>query len=161
MISDKLTEHQYNSIIEILKDFKCLLYRYDEVKNDNKLLSMFATRNRNPIYDITNCRFFRTGLISEQATQQKSKKGLVHDHYIQRKYSVILIFNELSKNPQMNTDEFIHLIKTLCSTVLITKDEHKRVTNYSVKLGKMNYELYPDLNIIIKGFENLELPVLD
>ena len=48
----KITKLKMLKIGETLKDFKCLLPRFDEVKNDRVLLREFCMRNRNPIWDL-------------------------------------------------------------------------------------------------------------
>ena len=117
---------------ETLKDFKCLLERYREVKNNDELLKMFMNRNRNPIWDLSNSSELRTGLKSRLLIESKSKG--VDDHFIQRVKAMRLIFSELDDNPNMTTEQFIRILKKYSSTVKITKEEqhetqHKLATN--------------------------------
>ena len=63
----KLNQNQLSNIEETLEDFKVLLVRYRSIKGDENKLKQFFVRNRNPIWDITNCKFFKTGLMSESA----------------------------------------------------------------------------------------------
>ena len=55
----KLKQHQLEKIEETLEDFKCLLKRYRELKDNPVKLNYFFNRNRNPIWDITNINFFQ------------------------------------------------------------------------------------------------------
>ena len=77
---------------ETLKDFKCLLSRYREVKDDVKLFKMFMTRNRNPLWDLSNSSELRTGLKSKKVIESKNKG--VEDHFIQRSKAMKNIFFE-------------------------------------------------------------------
>lgn len=147
----ELSENQILNISETLKDFKSLLNRYNEVKNDSVLLDKFASRNRNPLYDITSCKYFDTGVISENALKM-SPKEQVKDHYIQRKFAVIFIFSGLSRKPDMSFDDFLIYLRLLCSTVTITKTEHKLVTTFATKNNKLNFEAYPNVNVKLCGF---------
>ena len=61
-----LTDKQLRKTDETLKDFKTLMIRYREVKGDDEKLKSFLTRNRNPLWDLTNCKYFKTGLMSEE-----------------------------------------------------------------------------------------------
>lgn len=79
----ELTPKQLIRVEETLKDFVCLVPRYQEVKDDKELYDMFLSRNRNPLFDLTNTKFWDTGLMSENAKVKGVKT--VKDHYIQRK----------------------------------------------------------------------------
>jgi hypothetical protein len=153
----KLKENQRTKIGETMKDFKCLLSRYMELKNDDEKLKLFFTRNRNPIWDITNTKFFKTGLKSERS-QNLLNKDLVDDHFIQRSKSLKFIFSEMEKNIDMDLDTFIILVKKLCSTVKLTKDEHSIVTQFAKKNPTyLNYETYLACNIKIDGLSDFIL----
>ena len=78
-----LNYNQKSKIEETLEDFKVLLGRYRSIKKDETKLRQFFVRNRNPIWDITNCKYFKTGLLSEEA-KNTSLSDMVDDHYIQR-----------------------------------------------------------------------------
>jgi hypothetical protein len=78
-----LNPNQLFNVQETLEDFKVLLVRYKQVKDDEIRLKSFFVRNRNPLWDLTNCKFFKTGLLSEGA-KIVFKEDLVDDHYIQR-----------------------------------------------------------------------------
>jgi hypothetical protein len=69
---EKLKESQLIKIEETMNDFKCLLNRYLELKDNEEKLKLFFTRNRNPIWDITNTKFFKTGLKSEKSQNLKN-----------------------------------------------------------------------------------------
>jgi len=60
----KLSRKQMVKVEETLKDFKCLIPRYLECKGSPKKLKSFCTRNRNPLWDLTNLKYFSTGLRS-------------------------------------------------------------------------------------------------
>jgi hypothetical protein len=49
----KISKLKMLKIEETLKDFKCLVPRFNEVKEDKVLLKEFCMRNRNPIWDLT------------------------------------------------------------------------------------------------------------
>ncbi len=153
----KLKPNQIEKIEETLKDFKCLLQRYREVKDNSEKLNLFFTRNRNPIWDITNINFFRTGLKSEVAVQDKSQI-LVDDHFIQRSKSLKFIFDELDNQEDMSLEDFINLVKRLCSTVKLTREEHNKVTLFAKKNPTyLNYETYVACGIKVDGLSNFIL----
>ena len=151
-----LTEKQKLRVKETLKDFLCLVSRYNEVKEDEELYDLFLSRNRNPLFDLTNTKFWETGLSSKQAQKENSK--IVKDHYIPRKIAMGYIMEELSKNPNISLDEFICLCKKYSSTVNLTKEEHDVVTSMAKNTGKCNYEFYISCGIVIEGIENF-LPI--
>ena len=147
----KITTLKMRMIVETLKDFKCLLFRYREVKNNALLLKEFCSRNRNPLFDITTIKYFRTGLKSKGLI----KNGGVptNEHFIPRVKSVEIIFGELDKNPDMDVETFIYLIKKYSSTILLTKDEHKRITLLTKGKDVMNYLMYEEAGIEVPGLE--------
>jgi hypothetical protein len=69
---------------------------------------MFLSRNRNPLFDMTNTKFWETGLISNGAKYGGGKK--VKDHYIPRKIAMGFIMDTLVLNPNMSVDDFIERI---------------------------------------------------
>jgi hypothetical protein len=142
---------------ETLKDFKCLLGRYNEVKSDPELYKMFMSRNRNPIWDLSQSAYFRTGLSSKKfkETVKDDKSKYADDHYIQRSKAMKIIFYELLNNPNISTDEFINLLKKYSSTVRLTKDEHTRVSSLAKSRDVFNYQIYSELNIEVEGIEKL------
>jgi len=152
-----LNKNQLIKIEETMNDFKCLLNRYLELKNDDEKLKLFFTRNRNPIWDITNTKFFKTGLKSERS-QNLLNKDLVDDHFIQRSKSLKFIFSEMDNNKDMDLDTFIVLVKKLCSTVKLTKEEHNIVTQFAKKNPTyLNYETYLACNIKVDGLSDFIL----
>lgn len=138
---------------ETLKDFKCLLSRYREVKSDTNLYKMFMTRNRNPLWDLSNSAELRTGLKSKKVIES-GVKG-VEDHFIQRSKAMKNIFFELDKSPEMDVEGFIGLLRKYSSTVELTKDEHGRVTGLSRSRDVLNYQLYTELEIEVDGLQEL------
>ena len=152
-----MNDNQLSNIEETLEDFKVLLSRYRSVKDCETKLKQFFVRNRNPIWDITNCKYFKTGLISESAKKIPITQ-LVDDHYIQRSKAMKFIFSELNKNEGMSVDRFIILLKKYCSTVKLSKEEHSKVTVVAKKNQTyLNYESYLACNIQIEGLSDLIL----
>jgi hypothetical protein len=138
---------------ETLKDFKCLLLRYREVKNDVKLFKMFMTRNRNPLWDLSNSSELRTGLKSKRVIESKTKG--VDDHFIQRSKAMKNIFFEIDNHPDITVDEFIKVLKKYSSTVELTKEEHGKVTGLSRTRDVLNYQLYSELDIEVDGLQRI------
>jgi hypothetical protein len=147
----KITPLKLRKIEETLKDFKCLLVRYGEVKDNKELLREFCSRNRNPLWDITSIKYFNTGLKSKGLIEEGGNG--VSDHYIQRMMSTEIIFKELNNTPDMSVSDFILLIKKYSSTVSLTKDEHKRITSLTKGKDVMNYVMYEEAGIEVDGLE--------
>lgn len=148
-----ITKLKLKLIEETLKDFKCLLFRYREVMNDKEFLNDFCKRNRNPLFDITTINYFRTGLKSKEFIENGGVP--VYDHYIQRVKSTEIIFRELNNNPDMDINKFIGLIRKYASTIVLTKDEHKKVTTISKSKKTMNYLVYEEAGIEVDGLMEL------
>jgi hypothetical protein len=152
-----LNDNQLSNIEETLEDFKVLLSRYRSVKDNETKLKQFFVRNRNPIWDVTNCKYFKTGLMSESAKNIPLTQ-LVDDHYIQRSKAMKFIFSELDKDEDMSIDKFIVILKKYCSTVKLSKDEHSKVTVVAKKNPTyLNYESYLACGILIEGLSDLML----
>jgi hypothetical protein len=152
-----LNHNQLSNIEETLEDFKVLLGRYRSIKNSEIKLRQFFVRNRNPIWDVTNCKYFKTGLMSESAKNIPLTQ-LVDDHYIQRSKAMKFIFSELDKDEDMSVNKFIVLLKKYCSTVKLSKDEHSKVTVVAKKNPTyLNYESYLACRIQIDGLSDLML----
>jgi hypothetical protein len=149
----ELTSKQLIRVEETLKDFICLIPRYREVKDNEELYDMFLSRNRNPLFDLTNTKFWDTGLVSDNAKIKGVKT--VKDHYIQRKIAMGIIMEKLSENPNMTADDFVILCKKYASTITITNEEHTKVTSMAKNKGVPNYELYETCNITIGGLKDL------
>lgn len=144
-----ITKLKMLKISETLKDFKCLIPRFNEVKGDKVLLKNFCSRNRNPIWDLTDIKYFKTGLKSEGLIQSGGKG--VDDHYIQRSLCMEIIFIKLSENPDMDVNGFIELLRMYSSTILLTDKEHKDVTSYTKNTEIMNYVAYEKVGIKVNG----------
>ena len=152
-----LNYNQLSNIEETLEDFKVLLTRYRSVKCDETKLRQFFVRNRNPIWDITNCKFFKTGLMSESA-KNLHLSHLVDDHFIQRSKAMRFIFSELDKDENMEVKKFIQILKKYCSTVKLSKEEHSKVTVVAKQNPTyLNYETYLACEIQIEGLSDLML----
>jgi hypothetical protein len=152
-----LNYNQLSNIEETLEDFKVLLTRYRSIKGNETKLKKFYVRNRNPIWDVTNCKYFKTGLMSEDAKNTPLTKQ-VDDHYIQRSKAMRFIFSELDKDEDMSVDRFIELLKKYCSTVVLSKDEHSMVTVIGNKNPTyLNYESYLACKIQVDGLSDLML----
>ena len=149
-----LSYNQLSNIEETLEDFKVLLTRYRSIKGNETKLKKFYSRNRNPIWDVTNCNYFKTGLISEDVKNNPLIKQ-VDDHYIQRTKAMRFIFSELDKDEDMNVDRFIELLRKYCSTVVLSKDEHTMVTAVAKKNPTyLNYESYLACRIQVDGLSD-------
>jgi hypothetical protein len=152
-----LNQNQLSNIEETLEDFKALLPRYRSLKDDETKSKQFFVRNRNPVWDVTNCKFFRTGLMSEDAKDLPLTQ-LVDDHYIQRSKAMRFIFSELDRDENMELSKFIQILKKYCSTVKLSKDEHSKVTVVAKQNPTyLNYESYLACKIKIDGLSNLML----
>jgi hypothetical protein len=147
-MSDKLTIE--DRIDETLKDFKALLPRYRELKSDRVKLKLFFSRNRNPIWDLSSNKLFKTGLKSDKLINEGGES--VEDHYIQRTKAMRLIFAKIDGNPNITTEEFTNILLGISSTVSITKSEHSLVTGYAKQNDMLNYQAYKSLGIKIEGF---------
>jgi hypothetical protein len=153
----KLNKNQLSNIEETLEDFKALLPRYRSLKDYETKSKQFFVRNRNPIWDITNCKYFKTGLMSEDAKDLPLTQ-LVDDHYIQRSKAMRFIFSELDRDENMTMDKFISLLKKYCSTVKLSKEEHSKVTVIAKQNPTyLNYESYLACKIQINGLSDLML----
>lgn len=137
-------------IDETLKDFKALLPRYREVKGNAKLFQLFMSRNRNPLWDLSGNKIFKTGLKSRTFLESNTKGG-VEDHFIQRTKSMKIVFHKLDENPDMSVEEFTNLIIAYSSTVTLTKDEHNTVTTFAKNNDMLNYQAYNVLGIEVVG----------
>ena len=152
-----LNPNQLFNAQETFEDFKVLLKRYQQVKNDETKLRAFFVRNRNPLWDLTNCNFYKTGLLSEGA-KSVDKSQMVDDHYIQRSKGLKFVFSELEKNPNMSLESFIYLVKRYSSTVKLSKEEHAKVTSFAKKNPTyLNYETYLACGIKIEGLSDIIL----
>ncbi len=154
-LSEGLTQNKLELIEETLKDFVALIPRWKEVKGCELLEKKFCSRNRNPIFDISNTKYFKTKLGSKEGLTISKP---VEDHYIQRTKAIKFIFNKLEENPQMKTSEFLRILKKYCSTVCLTDSEHKIVTKYCKKNPQVfNYQAYEACGIRIQGLSEIIL----
>jgi hypothetical protein len=153
----KINKNQLSNIEETLEDFKALLPRYRSLKHDETKSKQFFVRNRNPVWDVTNCKFFKTGLMSEDAKDLPLTQ-LVDDHYIQRSKAMKFIFSELDRDENMIVEKFILILKKYCSTVKLSKEEHSKVTVVAKQNPTyLNYESYLACKIQINGLSDLML----
>jgi len=152
-----LNKNQLFNAQETFEDFKVLLARFNQVKDDETKLRAFFVRNRNPLWDLTKCKFYKTGLMSEGA-KNLDKKYLVDDHYIQRSKGIKFVFVELDKNPEMSLESFIQIVKKYTSTVKLSKQEHSKVTSFAKKNPTyLNYETYLACGIKVEGLSDIIL----
>jgi hypothetical protein len=147
----ELTKKQLVKCHETLKDFVCLIPRYLEVKDNDELYDMFLCRNRNPLFDLTNTKYWETGLSSNGAKVNGVK--VVKDHYIPRKIAMGYIMEELCEKPNMSLNDFVLLCKKYASTVCLSEDEHSLITIRAKNTGKCNYEFYSECGIIVEGLD--------
>jgi hypothetical protein len=148
----RLKDAQIKKIDMTLNIFKSQIDLYESIKSDPTDLDNFFSLNRNPLFDLTNISYFRTGLESESVTNGGKP---VHDHFIQRKYAMKILFEKLSEDRGMTLDEFIVFLVDYGSTVAITKEEHQVVTMRAKNTTDLNYELYEQCGIIIEGLDKM------
>jgi hypothetical protein len=148
----RLKDAQIKKIDMTLNIFKSQIDLYESIKSDPTDLDNFFSLNRNPLFDLTNISYFRTGLESESVTNGGKP---VHDHFIQRKYAMKILFEKLSEDKDMTLDEFIVFLVDYGSTVAITKEEHQVVTMRAKNTTDLNYELYKQCGIIIEGLDKM------
>ena len=144
-----LTEKQTLKISMTLRMFKLLLPLYIDVKDNEDKFNYFCGSLRSQIYDIS---FFKTGLISEGAKNKSVKK--VDEHLYNRTLACRIIFEKLESNPNMTEEEFTKLLVKYCSTIVITKEEHDRMTNKTKGMYKKTINDYTDFGIIVNGLED-------
>lgn len=152
MMKVRLSESQITKINLTLDIFKCQIELYNSIKTDPNKLDAFFSLNRNPLFDLTGISYFRTGLESDGVIAGGKP---VHDHFIQRKQAMKILFDKLSKNKDMTLDEFIVFLVEYGSTVAITKEEHQVVTTRAKNTTKLNYELYEQCGIVIEGLDKM------
>lgn len=149
---DGISSKAMLKINEAFECYKCLVARYLKVRNDPKALKRFLSMNRNPLFDITGSAYFRTGLMSAAASKCQEKCYTSQDHFIQRTKALKYILRDMAKNPNMTLEQFISLVKKYCSTVTLTKEEHRKVTTYGRKHKDMtNVKIYKKLGIKVQG----------
>ena len=144
---------------ETLKDFKLLMYRFNESKGDKILFDKFCCRNRNQIFDLTTTKYFSTGLTSKSYDELGGK--FTNEHFIQRTIAIRIILDKISKNPTMDVFEFILLVKQYASTIKITKEEHSIIVKKIGKSKTFNYTVYEELGIEVDGLEELVSKIPD
>jgi hypothetical protein len=152
MMKVRLSESQITKINLTLDIFKCQIELYNSIKTDPNKLDAFFSLNRNPLFDLTGISYFRTGLESDGVIAGGKP---VHDHFIQRKQAMKILFDKLSKNKDMTLDDFIVFLVEYGSTVAITKEEHQVVTMRAKNTTKLNYELYEQCGIVIEGLDKM------
>ena len=148
----RLKDSQIKKIDMTLNIFKCQIGLYESIKNDPNDLDNFFSLNRNPLFDLTNISYIRTGLQSQGVIDGGKP---VHDHFIQRKYAMKILFEKLSENKKMTLNEFVVFLVEYGSTVAITKEEHQVVTMKAKNTTDLNYELYERCGIIIEGIDKM------
>lgn len=150
-IIDGITEKKMSIIEESLTDYKILLSRFVEIEKSPKELSVFLSLQRNPIFDITSIKKFKTGLRSTKA-RNCDKCEISNDHFIQRSKALLYVFRELKKNPDMDIIDYITVLTKYCSTVVLTKEEHKKVNVFAKQNPELtNVKIYDLLGIKIPG----------
>lgn len=154
-LPEGITPNNYINIYETYLDFVGLVPRWRQVKSDVDLKKRFCNRNRNPIFDLSSCRYFKTGLGSKDGLKITDP---VHDHYIQRTKAVELIFNIVEEDPKMGIGFFTGILKKYCSTVALTSEEHKKITSYCKRNpGIYNYQAYEACGIRVEGLSEIIL----
>ena len=156
MQKPKITPKRMRKIETALAIYKSQISEWKKrVKSgDEESLKQFYSMNRNPIFDITGVKLFETGLMSDEA-KELPKEGLSQDHIIQRTKSLSHIFPEIAKNPKMTTEQFIKILRKYCSTVTLTKEEHRRMTTYGrMNPTRANVVMYDEIGIYIDGLDS-------
>jgi hypothetical protein len=149
-----LNEKQLRKIKITLEIFRSQIGLYNKLKDDEQSLNEFMSLNRNPFFDLTTNKFFKTGLVSNEVKRLNlTPKNVVHDHFIQRKKSMKLFFDLLIQNPNMDVNQFIDFMKKYVSTVGLTKEEHMKVTMLAKNNDEYNFNLYTECDIIIDGMD--------
>ena len=147
-----ISEKAMLKINEAFESYKCLVSRYLKLRNDPKAVKRFLSMHRNPLFDITGGAYFKTGLMSAAASKCQEKCYTSQDHFIQRTKALKYVFRDMAKNPHMTLEQFIAIVKKYCSTVTLTKEEHRRVTTYGRKHKDMtNVKIYKRLKIKVNG----------
>lgn len=132
--------------------FKCQIGLYDSIKNNPNKLDAFFSLNRNPLFDLTGISYFRTGLESDGVIAGGKP---VHDHFIQRKHAMKILFERLFENKDMTFDDFVVFLVKYGSTVAMTKEEHQVVTTRAKNTTDLNYKLYEQCGIVIEGLDKI------
>jgi hypothetical protein len=153
-----LTENKMAQVAQSLEIYKRLVPMWKKIKNSGNLQDKkrFLSLNRNPLFDMTGVKYFKTGLISSEC--KKSLKDCnckqTNDHLIQRSKSLEYVFNEVASNPDMTPRQYVRVIRRYCSTVLLTREEHALVTTFT-KNNKSytNASVYSKLGIKIPGLD--------
>ena len=107
----RLSESQITKINLTLDIFKCQIELYNSIKTDPNKLDAFFSLNRNPLFDLTGISYFRTGLESDGVIAGGKP---VHDHFIQRKHAMKILFERLFENKDMTFDDFVVLWDIYC-----------------------------------------------
>ncbi len=143
----KITHFQ--NINELMKDYLALLPRWRVVKNNPITKHKFCSRNRNPLFDISSSKFFKTNFGSEEGLKLKKP---VYDHFIQRTKAVELVFEKLDSEPEIELLDFVSFLKKICSVVALTESEHRTITSYCKKNKALyNYQAYEHCGIRVEG----------
>jgi len=152
MMKVRLSKSHIIKINLTLDIFKCQIGLYDSIKNNPNKLDAFFSLNRNPLFDLTGISYFRTGLESDGVIAGGKP---VHDHFIQRKHAMKILFERLSENKDMTFDDFVVFLVKYGSTVAMTKEEHQVVTTRAKNTTDFNYELYEQCGIVIEGLDKI------
>lgn len=152
MMKVRLSKSHIIKINLTLDIFKCQIGLYDSIKNNPNKLDAFFSLNRNPLFDLTGISYFRTGLESDGVIAGGKP---VHDHFIQRKHAMKILFERLFENKDMTFDDFVVFLVKYGSTVAMTKEEHQVVTTRAKNTTDLNYKLYEQCGIVIEGLDKI------
>lgn len=143
----------FHDVSELLDDWKCLVPRWNQIKDCDLLKRKFCVRNRNPLFDISSNSYFNSGLGSLEGLQIDKP---VLDHYVQRAKAVEHIFEHLNVNPNITVYEFLEILKKYCSVVKLTKKEHSKVTSFCRSNKDFyNFQVYELCGIKISGLSEI------
>jgi len=156
-----LTQSQKDKCFVTLGIFKTLIPEYQKNKENPETHKIFLSLMRSPIFDITNTKFWKTGLRSESAKHliasgetKGNSKLLTTEHFIPRTIAMGYVMDEICANPEMDVDVFVSLIKKYGGTIVLSSSEHTKVTTMARNTGRCNYVFYNDCKIIVDGLED-------
>ncbi len=151
----KLINNGYkdSEVIRLLQDFlnfeNLYLNRYCLISNNDILLNLFYSNGRNSIWD--NFRK-KTGLISTEASSCK-KNEVTDEHFIPRKI-ISKILYRIRSIQKINFEEYVELLELLAKTIILSKNEHTKVTTKTRSTDVPSFIIYELDDIDIPGFKD-------
>lgn len=150
----KLIEKGYNDN-EVIKLLQCFLNfetlylnRFSLISNNEVLLHLFYSNGRNSIWD--NFRK-KTGLISTHAKSCK-KNEITDEHFIPRTI-ISKILYQIRTYKKITFEEYVELLELLAKTIILSKEEHSKVTTKTRNTNIPSFIIYEMDDIEIVGFK--------